>query len=101
MATRAVLSNWQGLVLLLPAILATPLYAAVLADANPLHCLHWLLWRLCSQMLAPLHCLHVLLWRLCSQMLDLPHCVHLLLWRWCSQMLAPPALRALREVQIG
>ena len=33
MATRAVLSGWQGLVLLLPAILATPPYTAVLADA--------------------------------------------------------------------
>jgi hypothetical protein len=38
MATRAVLSIWQGLVLLLPTNLATPLYAVVLADANPLHC---------------------------------------------------------------
>ncbi len=34
MATRAVLSGWQGLVLLLPAILATPPYTAVLADAH-------------------------------------------------------------------
>jgi len=34
MATRAVLSGWQGLVLLLPAILATPPYAVVLADAQ-------------------------------------------------------------------
>jgi hypothetical protein len=35
MATRAVLSGWQGLVLLLSAILATPPYTAVLADAQP------------------------------------------------------------------
>jgi hypothetical protein len=35
MATRAVLSGWQGLVLLLPAILATPPHTAVLADAQP------------------------------------------------------------------
>ncbi len=34
MATIAVLSGWQGLVLLLPAILATPPYTAVLADAQ-------------------------------------------------------------------
>ena len=35
MASRAVLSGWQGLVLLLPAILATLPYTAVLADAQP------------------------------------------------------------------
>ena len=35
MATRAVLSGWQGLVLLLPAILANSPYTAVLADAQP------------------------------------------------------------------
>jgi hypothetical protein len=35
MATIAVLSGWQGLVLLLPAIPATPPYAVVLADAQP------------------------------------------------------------------
>ena len=35
MATRADLSGWQGLVLLLPAILATPPYPDVLADARP------------------------------------------------------------------
>jgi hypothetical protein len=35
MAARVVLSGWQGLVLLLPAILATPLDSAVLADAQP------------------------------------------------------------------
>jgi hypothetical protein len=35
MATGAVLSGWQGLVLLLQAILATPPYAVVLADAQP------------------------------------------------------------------
>ena len=35
MATRAVLSGLQGLVLLLPAILTTPPYTAVLADAQP------------------------------------------------------------------
>ena len=35
MATRAVLSGWQGLVLFLPAILATPPYTTVLADAQP------------------------------------------------------------------
>jgi hypothetical protein len=29
------LSGWQGLVLLLPAILATPPYTVVLADAQP------------------------------------------------------------------
>ena len=33
MATRADLSGRQGLVLLLPAILATPAYVSVLADA--------------------------------------------------------------------
>ena len=35
MATRAVLSGWKGLVLLLPVILATPPYIAVLEDAQP------------------------------------------------------------------
>ena len=35
MATRAVLFGWQGLVLLLPAILAPPPCTAVLADAQP------------------------------------------------------------------
>ena len=35
MATRAVLSGWQGLVLLLPAILAAASSAVVLADARP------------------------------------------------------------------
>ena len=35
MATTAVLSGCQGLVLRLPAILATPPYPAVLADARP------------------------------------------------------------------
>ncbi len=35
MPTRAVLSGWQGLVFLLPAILATPPYTAVLADPHP------------------------------------------------------------------
>jgi hypothetical protein len=35
---------------------------------DPPHCLHRLLSRLCSQMLAPPHSLHTL-WRLCSQML--------------------------------
>ncbi len=34
MATRAVLSGWQEQVLLLPAVLATPPYPAVLADAQ-------------------------------------------------------------------
>ncbi len=35
MATRAVLSGWQELVLLLSAILATPHSTVVLADAQP------------------------------------------------------------------
>ncbi len=35
MATRAVLSGLQGLVLHLPTILAPPPYTAVLADAQP------------------------------------------------------------------
>ena len=35
MATRAVVSGWQGLVFLLPAILATPPSTTVLADAQP------------------------------------------------------------------
>ena len=35
MATRAVLSGSKGLVLILLAILATPSYTAVLADARP------------------------------------------------------------------
>ena len=35
MATRAVLSGWPGLVLLWPAMLATPPYTVVLADAQP------------------------------------------------------------------
>ena len=35
MATRASLSGWQGLVLLLPEILATPPYTTMLADAQP------------------------------------------------------------------
>jgi len=35
MANRAVMSGWQGLVLLVPAILATPPHTAVLADAKP------------------------------------------------------------------
>jgi hypothetical protein len=35
MATRAVLSGWKGLVLLLSAILATSPYTAVLANAQP------------------------------------------------------------------
>jgi hypothetical protein len=46
-----------------PAELLAPASSAVvLADARP--CLHWLLWRLCSQMLAPPHCLHWLLTQL-------------------------------------
>ena len=34
LTTRAPVSGWQGLVLLLPAVLANPLYASVLADAH-------------------------------------------------------------------
>ncbi len=64
------------------------------------HCLHLLLRRLCSQMLAPPHCLHVLLWRLCSQMLAPPHCLHWILRRLCSQMLAPPHCKHLLVMQM-
>jgi hypothetical protein len=61
LAPRAVLSSWQGLVLLLPVILAAPPCSSSL---------QLLRIRLCSQMLDPPHCLQPLLWRLCS-----PHCL--------------------------
>ena len=53
-------------------------------------CLHLLLCRWCSQMLAPPHSLHLLLCRWCWQMLTPSHSLHWLLERWCWQMLAPP-----------
>jgi hypothetical protein len=44
LATRAVLSGWPGLVLLLPAILATPPCTAVLAVAQPVAMLAVVSW---------------------------------------------------------
>ncbi len=55
----AVLSGWQGLVLLLPAILATPPYTAVLADARPATLLALVsLAAVLADARALLHCLH-------------------------------------------
>ncbi len=45
------------------------------------HCLHSLLMRLCSQMLAPPHSLHLLFSRMCSQMLPQPYCLQLIVSR--------------------
>jgi hypothetical protein len=82
------------------SLLATPPYAAVLADAQPAALLAGvslavvladtrptILLALASfavvleGALEPPHCLHPLLRRLCSQMLAPPHCLHWLIWR--------------------
>ena len=63
---------------------------------DPLHSLHELLTRWCSQMLDPLHSLHLLLRRRCSQMLDPLHSLHVPFWRMCSQM--PDPLHSLQRL---
>jgi len=56
---------------------------------TPPQSLHWLLTRLCSQMLEPPQSLHLLLMQLCSQMLTPPQSLHLLLVWLCSQCIGP------------
>jgi hypothetical protein len=99
MTTRAVLSVWKGLVLLLPVILPTPPCTDVLADDHPDSLLAVVSLAVVITDARPTvvlavsssvivftdtcqsHCLHTLpsLWRLYSQMLAPQHCLHLLL----------------------
>jgi hypothetical protein len=103
MATRAVLSGWQGLVLLLSAILADTCNSSLYGcghrcPARCIACSSIFSGRLCSQMLDPPHCLHTLLMRLCSQMLAPQRCLHPLLRRLCSQM--PSTLHCWQSLKI-
>ena len=88
LAPRAVLSSWQGLVLLLPVILAAPpcsssvYVCARRCSTRRIACSRF--FGGCARRIACWH-LHWRHWRLCSQMLDPPHRSHLLLMRLCSQ----------------